>query len=146
MNTKGTDKVELETLESIESETRPSQAKVIEAMQSWVMDALDHKPLSLDDPFFDGLTLGEYLALSDEEESTLWDKWEGTALYDMDEIEVTKNATLVFLQQAVNSDDLPFQPMSKRPNDDTLEAMLELEQGGGQVFNSTKELFADWEG
>ncbi len=33
-------------------------------------------PLSLDDPFVEGMTLGQYLALSEEEEKALWDKWE----------------------------------------------------------------------
>jgi hypothetical protein len=32
----------------------------------------------------------------------------------------------------------------KRPNEQTLEAMKEIEDGGGQVFRNTSELFADW--
>ena len=51
------------------------------------------------------------------------------------------DAIRVFLQQIVNSGGLPFQPMAKRPNAETLEAMLELEKGGGQVFDSASELF-----
>jgi hypothetical protein len=39
---------------------------------------------------------------------------------------------------------LPFQLIVKRPNTETLEAMAELEQGGGTVFRTTDELFADW--
>ncbi len=53
-------------------------------------------------------------------------------------------AIRVFLQQIVNSGGLPFQPTAKRPNADTLEAMLEIESGGGQVFDSAEALFADW--
>jgi DNA-damage-inducible protein J len=56
----------------------------------------------------------------------------------------TAEAIRLFLQQTVNSGGLPFQPTAKRPNDDTLEAMLELENGGGTVFESTDDLFADW--
>ena len=53
-------------------------------------------------------------------------------------------AIRVFLQQIVNSGGLPFQPTAKRPNAETLEAMLEIESGSGQVFDSAEALFADW--
>lgn len=56
----------------------------------------------------------------------------------------TADAIRVFLQQIVNTGELPFQPTTKQPNAATLEAMAELENGGGQVFASTEELFADW--
>lgn len=56
----------------------------------------------------------------------------------------TAEAIRVFLQQTVNSGGLPFQPTTKRPNIETLEAMLELENGGGQEFQTTTDLFADW--
>ncbi|MEM7131265.1 MAG: hypothetical protein AAF702_33420 [Chloroflexota bacterium] len=64
----------------------------IDRVQAWVMEALDQKPLSSDAPFFDGLTLGEFLALSDDDQSALWNKWQGTELYDMDEVEVEEDA------------------------------------------------------
>ena len=41
-----------------------------------------------------------------------------------------------------HSNDL--EPTAKRPNAETLETMREVEQGGGQLFGSTEELFADW--
>ena len=56
----------------------------------------------------------------------------------------TSDAIRMFLQQSVNVGGLPFQPMIKRPNEKTLEAMNELESGGGQIFRSTTDLFADW--
>lgn len=56
----------------------------------------------------------------------------------------TADAIRLFLQQAVNTGGLPFQPTAKRPNPETLEAMTELEGGGGQAFRTTAELFADW--
>lgn len=56
----------------------------------------------------------------------------------------TSDAIRIFLQQAVNLGGLPFQPMVKRPNAETLEAMKELEEGGGERFQTTAELFADW--
>ena len=56
----------------------------------------------------------------------------------------TADAIRLFLQQSVNAGGLPFQPSVKRPNADTLAALAELEQGGGQRFQSTSELFANW--
>lgn len=56
----------------------------------------------------------------------------------------TAEAIRVFLQQAVNSGGLPFQPSAKIPSAETLAAMMELEDGGGQRFQTTEELFADW--
>jgi DNA-damage-inducible protein J len=56
----------------------------------------------------------------------------------------TADAIRMFLQQAVNAGGLPFQPTVRRPNAETLEAMRELESGGGKVFRTTGELFADW--
>jgi len=56
----------------------------------------------------------------------------------------TADAIRLFLQQTVNTGGLPFQPTAKRPNTETLEAMRELEHGGGQSFASTEALFADW--
>ena len=56
----------------------------------------------------------------------------------------TADAIRLFLQQAVNTGGLPFQPSIKRPNADTLEAMAEIERGGGQRFQSTAELFDEW--
>jgi DNA-damage-inducible protein J len=56
----------------------------------------------------------------------------------------TAEAIRVFLQQSVNTGGLPFQPTAKTPNAETLAAIMELEEKGGQVFSSTEELFADW--
>ena len=57
----------------------------------------------------------------------------------------TAEAIRVFLKQVVNSGGLPFQPTAKIPNADTLAAMRELEAGGGELYGTTEELFADWE-
>ena len=53
----------------------------------------------------------------------------------------TADAIRVFLKQVVNSGGLPFQPTAKTPNAETVEAMIELEKGGGQEFQTTDELF-----
>lgn len=56
----------------------------------------------------------------------------------------TAEAIRIFLKQAVNSGGLPFQPTAKQPNTETMAAILELENGGGQRFDTTDALFADW--
>ena len=56
----------------------------------------------------------------------------------------TADAIRLFLQQVVNSGGLPFQPTARRPNAETRAAIQELENRGGQVFQTAEELFADW--
>jgi DNA-damage-inducible protein J len=57
----------------------------------------------------------------------------------------TAEAIRLFLQQSVNSGGLPFQPTAKLPNRETLAALDELDDGGGQRFQAADDLFADWE-
>lgn len=56
----------------------------------------------------------------------------------------TAEAIRLFMQQTVNSGGLPFQPTAKKPSAETRNAIDELERGGGEVFQSIDELFADW--
>lgn len=56
----------------------------------------------------------------------------------------TSDAIRMFLQQAVNVGGLPFQPRVKQPNAVTLEAMEELERGGGERFESVEDMFRSW--
>ncbi len=56
----------------------------------------------------------------------------------------TAEAIRLFLQQTVNRGGLPFQPMAKTPNPETLAAMMELEDKGSNLFSTPDELFADW--
>jgi DNA-damage-inducible protein J len=56
----------------------------------------------------------------------------------------TAEAIRIFMQQTVNSGGLPFKPTAKTPNTETMQAIQELEDGGGQTFESSSELFADW--
>jgi DNA-damage-inducible protein J len=57
----------------------------------------------------------------------------------------TAEAIRLFLQQSVNSGRLPFQPTAKTPNAETWAAMMELEEGRGELFPTPEALFADWE-
>lgn len=55
------------------------------------------------------------------------------------------DAIRLFLQQSVNIGGLPFQPMTKRPNAETVAALDELESGQGKRFATVDELLADLE-
>lgn len=56
----------------------------------------------------------------------------------------TAEAIRIFMQQAVNSGGLPFPPTAKTPNSETMQAMTELEDGGGETFETTDQLFKNW--
>jgi DNA-damage-inducible protein J len=56
----------------------------------------------------------------------------------------TAEAIRIFMQQTVNSGGLPFRPTAKIPSAETSQAIAELEDGRGQKFKTTDELFADW--
>lgn len=55
------------------------------------------------------------------------------------------DAIRLFLQQSVNVGGLPFQPIAKQPNAETIAALDELESGKGKRFANVDELFADLE-
>lgn len=55
----------------------------------------------------------------------------------------TSEAIRLFLQQTVNSGALPFRPHLKTPNETTLKAMKELENGEYETFTTAQELFDD---
>jgi DNA-damage-inducible protein J len=55
------------------------------------------------------------------------------------------DAIRIFLQQAVNSGGLPFTPMAKLPNAETIAAMNELDRGEGTRAKNVQELFAQLE-
>ncbi len=58
----------------------------------------------------------------------------------------TSEAIRVFLQQIVNSGRFPFQLSLPQPNEETLQALQELEARKGELFDSPDSLFASWEG
>jgi hypothetical protein len=55
---------------------RAPQETTEEYFRRIILDMRGGVPLSPDEPFVDGMTLGQYFALSDEERDALWDKWE----------------------------------------------------------------------
>ncbi len=64
----------------------------LDDLRAQVMAALGNRPLTPDEPFMNGLTIGEYLALSNEEEDTLWEQLADVDLLDIDEVEVMPDA------------------------------------------------------
>lgn len=67
----------------------------VAAFREEVLAALGGQRLSPDEPFLNGLTLGQYDALSDDEKASLWDSWAQVNLMEMDEVEVGPDALLV---------------------------------------------------
>ena len=67
---------------------------VVESLKQGLLAKLDAQPLSLDEPFLDGFTLGQYLELSEAEREKLWDEWRDIELEDIEELEVRPDALL----------------------------------------------------
>ncbi|MDE0427559.1 MAG: hypothetical protein OXN25_22120 [Candidatus Poribacteria bacterium] len=59
-----------------------------------LLDELGGQPLSPDEPFLGGFTLGQYLELSEVERAKLWDEWGGIDLEDIEEVEILPNMLL----------------------------------------------------
>ena len=66
--------------------------KTVKQLQQEVLQPLSGKLLSPDEPFLEGLTLGEYLDLPEVEQAKLWDKWAFLSLEELEEVEVRPDA------------------------------------------------------
>jgi len=66
--------------------------KTVKQLQQEVLQTLSGQFLSPDEPFLEGLTLGEYLELPEAEQAKLWDKWGFLSLEDSEEVEVRPDA------------------------------------------------------
>ena len=55
----------------------------------------------------------------------------------------TSDAIRLFLQQTVNTGELPFQPKAKVPNNETLEAIKEADNGQGTQYKHVDAMFKD---
>lgn len=51
----------------------------------------------------------------------------------------------LLLKQCINRGRIPFEIRGKQPNAETIAAMRELEQGGGERFDNADDLFLSWE-
>ena len=68
--------------------------QAVDQLTQELLVELEGQPLFLDEPFLEGLTLGQYLELSDAEREKLWDEWSDIELEDMEELEVRPDALL----------------------------------------------------
>ena len=81
------------TAEAIKQEKLLDEAnRTVAELKQELLVELGGEPLSSDEPFLDGLTLGQYLELSEAERAKLWDKWSEVALEDIEEVEAPPNA------------------------------------------------------
>jgi hypothetical protein len=64
----------------------------VAAFRAEALTALGDQQLSPEEPFLDGLTLGQYDALPDNEKANLWDRLTQVNLMEMNEIEVGPDA------------------------------------------------------
>ncbi|RKU09971.1 hypothetical protein C6501_14255 [Candidatus Poribacteria bacterium] len=64
----------------------------VEELRQELLEELGGQPLSPNEPFLNGLTLGQYLELPEEERAKLWDQWSKVAIEELDELEVRPDA------------------------------------------------------
>jgi len=62
--------------------------RTTERVRAELMKAPSYQPITGDEPFHDGFTLNEYIALPESKQAQLWDEWEGS-LEDLEEVELT---------------------------------------------------------
>ena len=74
----------MEPLKPPEPLLQPSE-KFLAQLRQEILEARGDAPSSDGDPFIGGLTVGEYLALSDEKQEKLWDEWYAKASAELDE-------------------------------------------------------------
>ena len=66
----------------------------VATVQAELMEKLNYQRISGDEPFLDGLTFNEYLALPDSEQARIWDEAAQIDMYDLEEKEVRPDAIL----------------------------------------------------
>jgi len=64
----------------------------VEQLRLELLDELGGQPLSPDEPFLGGLTLGQYLDLPEAQRAKLWDGWSAIDLEELEELEVRPDA------------------------------------------------------
>ena len=76
----------------ISHRTEGQAREAVLRLQQEIQAELRGELLSPEEPFLGNMTLGEYLALPEEEKHILWESWEDTDLMELDEREVSPNA------------------------------------------------------
>lgn len=80
--------------ESVINPTRAEAQAAVERIRADLLEELGGEPLSPDEPFMGGLTLGQYFDLPDAERQALWDEWAGEQdwLDQVEEVDVPTTA------------------------------------------------------
>ena len=81
-------------IDAIQQKQFDDAVQAVDQLTQELLVELEGQPLSLDEPFLEGLTLGQYLELSDAEREKLWDEWSDIELEDIEELEVRPDALL----------------------------------------------------
>ena len=68
--------------------------QTVEQLKQELLEELGGQPLSPDEPFLGGLTLGQYLDLPEAERAKLWEEWSAIDLEELEELEVRPDAVL----------------------------------------------------
>ncbi len=74
--------------------TEARARETVSRLEQEILADLGGQLLSPDGLFLGNMTLGEYLALSDEEKDAFWEAWTGIDLMELDEREVSPNVLL----------------------------------------------------
>jgi hypothetical protein len=76
----------------VSNRTESQAREAVSRLRETIRADLDGELLSHEELFLGNMTLGEYLALPEEEKYALWETWEGTDLMELDEREVSSDA------------------------------------------------------
>lgn len=76
----------------VSNRTESQARETVLRLQDEIRAELRGELLSPEEPFLGNMTLGEYLALPEEEKQTLWESWGDTDLMELDEREVGLDA------------------------------------------------------
>ncbi len=76
----------------VSNRTESQARETVLRLQDEIRTELRGELLSPEEPFLGNMTLGEYLALPEEEKQTLWESWGDTDLMELDEREVGLDA------------------------------------------------------
>ena len=80
----------IDTLMHKESNDNVNQ--IVQDLKEELLEVVGEQPISSDETFLGGFTLGEYLELSEEERDELWDQWSVTDITELEEIKVHSDA------------------------------------------------------
>ena len=66
--------------------------QVVEEFKQELLEVCADQPISPDEPFLGGFTLGQFLNLPELERAKLWDQWSALDMNELEELEVHPDA------------------------------------------------------